>query len=178
MKRYILSNMICVSYLELSAQIISNSSEEKAFLSSQNSRLDEYKWACKRLELLMGYKLPAGDLLRLSFVAEAVLSHRLAYVLFGLSGWRAMARWGSLQSRFCLWQKWGRGGEQKPFPEPLPSPTCGLFHWAQSICQQPTWVPGWITHLWDRARTDAPARMVSSGDPRSLGSTEGERVPG
>ena len=43
MKRYILSNMICVSYLELSAQIISNSSEEKAFLSSQNSRLDEYK---------------------------------------------------------------------------------------------------------------------------------------
>ena len=103
MKRYILSNMICVSCLELSAQIISNSSEEKAFLSSQNSRLDEYKWACKRLELRTGYTLRAGDLLRLSFVAEGCSKPPLAYVLFALSGWRAMARWGSLQSRFCLW---------------------------------------------------------------------------
>ena len=43
MKRYILSNMINMSCLELSTQIICNSSEEEAFLSSQNSRLDEYK---------------------------------------------------------------------------------------------------------------------------------------
>lgn len=157
----------------------------EALLSSQNSRLDEYRWAGKRLELLMGHKLRAGDLLRLSSLAAGCSK--------------------PLPGLHSLWPRWMEGyGQVRLTPEQilpvvkmrerrraeaasrtfchfqnlLPSPTCDYFTEQNRVASSQ---PGSQdeSHISGTGQGQMLlARMVSAGDPHSLGSMEGERIPG
>lgn len=121
-------------------------------------------------------KLPQVTFFVWVLLLKAALSRSLACVLFGLDGWRAMATLRLTLEHVLPVAEMGERRRAEAvsrtfhrFQNLLPSPTCRLFHWAKLICQQPTWVPGWITHLQDRTGTDAPCMDGQLGGPTFFG---------